>query len=57
MPRRALAARWKMPAELTLDVAGLALYNIIIMAGARNSDTCVIARSAPPGLHRVRTDI
>ncbi len=32
---RALAAKWKMPAELTLDVAGLALYNVIIMAGAR----------------------
>ncbi len=32
---RALATKWKMPAELTLDVAGLALYNVIIMAGAR----------------------
>ena len=31
--RRALAARWNMPAELALDVAGLALYDVIIMAG------------------------
>ena len=34
---RALAAKWKMPAELALDVAGLSLYNVIIMAGERAS--------------------
>ena len=31
--RRALATKWNMPAELAIDVAGLALYDVIIMAG------------------------
>ncbi len=35
-PRRSLAAKWHMPAELAIDVAALALYDVVVMAGAFN---------------------
>jgi len=31
--RRALAAKWRMPTELAVDLAALSLYDIIIYAG------------------------
>ena len=33
-----------MPAELAMDVAALALYNVVIMAGARGLHTCLLGR-------------
>ena len=33
MPGRSLAAKWNMPAELAIDVAALALYDVVVMAG------------------------
>ena len=36
MVRRKLAAQWHMPVELAIDVAALALYDIVIMAGVLN---------------------
>ena len=33
---RGLGMKWRMPAELAIDVAALALYNVVIMAGERN---------------------
>ncbi len=41
---RALAQKWNMPMELAVDLATLALYDIIIYAGARPP--------ARPGVHR-----
>lgn len=37
MVHRKLAAQWRMPVELAIDVAVLALYDIVIMAGVLNS--------------------
>ena len=33
---RSLAAKWNMPAELAIDVAALALYDVVVMAGVFN---------------------
>ena len=42
---RALATKWNMPAELAIDVAALALYDVIIMAGTPSCSDCCMASS------------
>lgn len=37
---RALAQRYNMPVELATDLATLALYDIVIFAGERNTHVC-----------------